>query len=139
VLFTGKDFVIVGVGGGRDRRLSERRRKRGAFGDVAGMIRSYHYAASSALRSLRPEDQAIAEPWGWIWQRWASAAFLRGYLDASEGAPFIPQTPAMVSILLECAQIEKAFGELRTELLARPDMVWIPLQGILRLLHADGR
>jgi maltose alpha-D-glucosyltransferase/alpha-amylase len=139
VLFTGKDFVIVGVGGGRDRSLSERRRKRGAFRDVAGIIRSYHYAASSALRALRPEDQAIAEPWSWIWQRWASAAFVRGYLDAAAGAPFIPRTPAMVSILLECAQIEKAFAELRTELTARPDMVWIPLQGILRLLQADGR
>src|SRR5262249_53482757 len=67
-LFTGKDFVVIGIGGGRDRRLSERRRKCGALLDVAGMVRSFHYAAATSLLALRPEDQARAEPWGWVWQ-----------------------------------------------------------------------
>lgn len=92
-LFTGRDYVIVGVGGGRDRRLSERRRKASALRDVAGMLRSFHYAAATSLKALRPEDQGRAEPWGWTWQRWAAAAFVRGYLDRVEGAPFLPKTP----------------------------------------------
>ena len=134
VLFTGKDFVFLGVGGARDQRLAARRRKGGAFRDVASMIRSFHYAAATSLRSLRPEDQERAEPWAWIWQRWTAAAFLRGYLDATKGAPFVPEEPAMLSVLIETATLEKAFGELRSELLTRPEMAWVPLEGILRLL-----
>ena len=133
-LFTGKDFVILDVGGARDRRLSARRRKGGAFRDVAAMIRSFHYAAATALKTLRPEDQHRAEPWGWIWQRWASAAFLRGYLDAARDAPFIPKHASMTSVLLEAATLEKAFSELKTELGRGPELAWIPLQGIVRLL-----
>ena len=133
-LYTGKDFVILGVGGGRDRRLSERRRKASALRDVAGMVRSFHYVAATSLVALRPEDQTRAEPWGWVWQRWASAAFLRGYLDVADDAPFVPKNPAMRSLLLEAATIEKAFAELRAELRRRPEMAWIPLQGILRLV-----
>jgi maltose alpha-D-glucosyltransferase/alpha-amylase len=135
-LFTGKDFVILGVGGGRDRRVTERRRKASALRDVASMVRSFHYAAATSIRALRPEDQVRAEPWGWVWQRWVSAAFLRGYLEVAGEAPFVPKNPAMRSLLLEAATIEKAFTELRSELRRRPDMAWIPLQGILRLLGA---
>ncbi|MDF2691939.1 MAG: Trehalose synthase [Labilithrix sp.] len=136
VLFTGKDFVIIGLGGGRDRRLSERRRKRGALLDVAGMVRSFHYAAATPLLALRPEDQVRAEPWAWIWQSWAAAAFVRGYLDTAQDAVFVPNAP-MLSVLLDAATLEKAFAELRTELSQRPDMAWIPMQGILRLLGIE--
>jgi maltose alpha-D-glucosyltransferase/alpha-amylase len=134
-LFTGKDYVIVGVGGGRDRRLSERRRRGSPLRDVAGMIRSFHYAAATTLRTLRPEDQARAEAWGWIWQRWASAAYVRAYLESVKDAPFLPKSPQMLSVLLETALIEKAFAELRNELRRRPEMAWIPLQGIQRLMN----
>jgi maltose alpha-D-glucosyltransferase/alpha-amylase len=137
VLFTGKDFVILGVGGARDHRLSERRRKAGAFRDVGSMARSLHYAAAMALRALRPEDRARAEPWSWIWHRWASAALLRGYLDRAKGAPFVPKSTAMLSVLVEAAMLEKAFAELRSEMRNRPENMWIPLQGILRILGIE--
>jgi len=137
-LFTGRDFVIIGVGAGRDRRLSERRRKRGALRDVASIIRSFHYAASTSLLALRPEDQPRAEPWGWVWQSWASAAFVRGYLDAAAGAVFVPTGP-MLSVLLDAAILEKAFSELRTELERRSDMAWIPMHGVLRMLGVEPR
>ena len=136
MLFTGKDFVILDVGGARDRRLSERRRKAGAFRDVAGVLRSFHYASATTLHALRPEDQLRAEAWGWVWQRWASAAFLRGYLDTAKDAPFIPKNPAMTAVLLDTGTLEKAFGELRNELTHRPEMAWVPLQGILRIMSA---
>lgn len=132
-LFTGKDYVLIGAGGGRDRRLTERRRKRGALRDVGGMIRSFHYAAATSLASLRPEDQSRAEPWGWIWQSWAAASYLRGYLETAKGSVLIPGAP-MLEVLLDAAILEKAFVELRTELHTRPDFVWIPMQGILRML-----
>ncbi|MBX3258539.1 MAG: maltose alpha-D-glucosyltransferase [Labilithrix sp.] len=137
-LFTGRDFVITGLGGGRVRRLSERRRKRGAIRDIAGMVRSFHYAAATSLATLRPEDHARAEPWGRIWQSWSSAAFLRGYLDTAKDAPFIPSAP-MLSALIDAGLLEKAFGELRNELDRRHEMAWIPIQGILGLLGLEPR
>ncbi|MBX3189890.1 MAG: maltose alpha-D-glucosyltransferase [Labilithrix sp.] len=132
--FTGKDFVVVNLGGGRDRRLSERRRKAGVLRDVAGMLRSFHYATATSIPALRAEDQVRAQPWGWAWQQWASAAFLRGYLETANGAPFLSKRADIVSLLLDTALLEKAFAELGSELRRRPEMAWIPLQGIARML-----
>jgi maltose alpha-D-glucosyltransferase/alpha-amylase len=132
-LFTGKDFVLIGAGGGRDRRLTERRRKRGALRDVGGMVRSFHYAAATSLESLRPEDQARAEPWGWVWQQWAAASFVHGYLERAKGSMLLP-SGSMLQVLLDAAIIEKAFVEVRSELSHRPDFAWIPIQGLLRIL-----
>jgi maltose alpha-D-glucosyltransferase/alpha-amylase len=133
-LFTGRDYVIVGAGGGRDRRLTERRRKRGALRDVGGMIRSFHYAAATSLEGLRPEDQSRAEPWGWLWQAWAASSYLHGYLEKAKGTVLLPSSSAMLEVLLDAAIIEKAFLELRTELHQRPGYAWIPMQGILRMI-----
>ena len=102
-------------------------------------MRSFHYATATSLAALRPEDQARAEPWGWIWQQWASAAFLRGYLETVKDAPFVPKNPAMISVVLGSSLVEKAYVELRSELRRRPEMVWIPLQGIVRILGAQSK
>jgi maltose alpha-D-glucosyltransferase / alpha-amylase len=136
-LFTGKDFVILGAGGGRDQRLSQRRRKGAAFRDVAAIVRSFHYAAAASLKALRPEDQARAEPWGWVWQRWAAAAYVRGYLERAKGAVFVPASAEMLSVLLEATILQRAFHELREELPRRPEMAIVPIHGILRRLGLD--
>ena len=96
------------------------------------MIRSFHYAAATSLDALRPEDQARAEPWGWTWQTWTSAAYLRGYLETAGDARFLSKRSA--EVLLEAALLEKAFMELRNELDQRPAMAWIPIEGILRMV-----
>ena len=72
VLHTGKDFMIIDFEGEPYRALSERRLKRSPLRDVAGMIRSFHYAAYSALLtygSHGPEDVARLEPWAELWYR----------------------------------------------------------------------
>ena len=133
VLFTGKDFVLLGTGGNRERTLAERRRRRGAMRDVAGMVRSFHYAAATSLAALRPEDREKAAPWAHIWHSWASAAYIRGYLERAGTASFVTTGP-MLGALIEAGIMEKAFIELRSEMLHRPESAWIPIQGILRML-----
>ena len=146
VLWTGRDFVIIDFEGEPGRPLSERRHKRSALTDVAGMLRSFHYAAFGTLLSdrvgdaIRPEDVARLEPWGRFWYRWAAAMFLRGYLHAADGHRFLPSDPAVTVGLLEAAMITKVHYELAYELNNRPDWVVIPLRGLFELLgHADDR
>jgi maltose alpha-D-glucosyltransferase/alpha-amylase len=134
VLFTGKDFTIEGAGSAHGPRRAERRRRGSAFRDVAGLVRSYHYCAMNAVAALRPEDQARAEPWAFLWQLWASAAFLRGYLEASVTEPYLSKSAETVSVLLEAALLEKALTEAVYYLGHRPEMTFIPLQAILRKL-----
>ncbi len=134
VLFTGKDYVLLGVGGARRRGPSERKRKASALRDVASVVRSFQYAALTSIGSLRPEDQARAEPWGATWARWASAAFLRGYLGTAGDAPFVSRDPAVTSVLLETALLDQALRDLRSELRSRSETIAIPLYAILDAL-----
>jgi maltose alpha-D-glucosyltransferase/alpha-amylase len=143
VLYTGKDFVIIDFEGEPARPLSERRIKRSPLRDVAGMLRSFHYAVYMALNthlsggSLRPESEAVLEAWARCWQRWVSSAFLRAYLETSAKAPFVPQTREELRVLLNAFLVEKACYELGYELNNRPDWVRLPLLGLLQLLQRE--
>ncbi len=139
VLYTGKDFVIVDFEGEPSRSLSERRFKRSPLRDVAGMIRSFEYAAAYGLRHgpRRTEDVPALQPWARLWRQWASAAFLAGYLEAAGGATFLPRDPAELATLLEFYILDKAVYELRYELNNRPDWVAIPLEGVLRQIGLE--
>jgi len=144
VLRTANDFVIIDFEGEPGRPLSERRIKRSALRDVAGMLRSFHYAPYAVLFGqaagvmIRPEDLSALESARHFWHRWASAAFLRGYLAESAGASHLPRTAPELEVLLDAFMIEKAIYEIRYELNNRPDWVAIPLRGVLQLL-AYGR
>jgi len=140
VLWTGRDFVIIDFEGEPGRPLSERRHKRVALTDVAGMLRSFHYAAFGTLLServggaIRPEDVPRLEPWAHFWYRWVAAAYLRAYLAAARGAPFLPPTTEGTAALLEAASLAKVLYELGYELNNRPEWVAIPLRGLLEIL-----
>jgi maltose alpha-D-glucosyltransferase/alpha-amylase len=141
VLFTGKDYVIIDFEGSRERTLSERRRKRSALSDVAGMVRSFQFAAFSVLLDpsvVREADRAVLGPWAEHWQAWAAGSFVRGYLDATTGAPFVPAEPEQVAAVLDALSLERGFLELRRELEAPSNgRAAIPLHGLLRLLRLD--
>ncbi len=140
VLYTGKDFYITDFEGEPLRPLSERRLKRSPLRDVAGMLRSLHYAAHSALRegvsgaSLRDSDVEQLAPWVRFWYVRTAAAFLRGYSQALEGSSLIPSEPRELEILLNAYLLEKAIYELGYELNNRPSWIGIPLHGIDDLL-----
>jgi maltose alpha-D-glucosyltransferase/alpha-amylase len=139
VLFTGRDFVIVDLEGEPSRSLSERRFKRSPLRDLAGMIRSFEYAAAYAVRygPMRIEDIPALLPWARLWQRWASASFLRGYFEAWGDAPYLPKGNDAFSAMLDFYLLDKAIYELRYELNNRPDWVAIPLEGVRRLLEPE--
>jgi maltose alpha-D-glucosyltransferase/alpha-amylase len=117
--------------------VEERRAKQSPLKDVAGMIRSYHYAAYAGLFAFskdRPEEFGRLEPWADVWFRWVSAVFVHEYLAGADGAAFLPDDPAQLATLLDAFMLDKAFYELHYELNNRPDWVRIPLRGILALL-----
>jgi maltose alpha-D-glucosyltransferase/alpha-amylase len=142
VLWTGKDFVIIDFEGEPARPVSQRRLKRTAMRDVAGMLRSYHYAAQSLLSgpgsTARPEDVERLTQWLRFWQAWVQAAFLGNYLETADGASFVPGDREELEILLDALLLEKAIYELNYEVNHRPDWVGIPVQGILDLLGGSG-
>jgi maltose alpha-D-glucosyltransferase/alpha-amylase len=135
VLFTGKDFVIIDFEGEPERPVSERRIKASPLRDVAGMLRSFHYAAHAAIRG---QSQAVivqhaavpVDDWANFWSTWVSAAFLRTYLIEAEKGGFLPRDHSQLESLLRAYLLEKALYELRYELNNRPEWVNIPLEGI---------
>jgi maltose alpha-D-glucosyltransferase / alpha-amylase len=124
LLFTGGDFVIIDFEGEPSRPLRERRLKRWAMKDVAGMLRSFAYAG---LVSGSAEGEG--------WSSAASEEFLRAYTDTAEGAPFLPRDAEERELLLDAMLIEKSLYELRYELDHRPDWVYIPLKGLVSLVR----
>jgi maltose alpha-D-glucosyltransferase/alpha-amylase len=142
VLCTGKDFCIIDFEGEPARPLGERRGKRIALRDVAGMIRSFHYAARSGLGEARARsassrrEPAELERWADAWRSWAGWAYLRGYLAAVGDTPIVPRERDELRVLLETFLVEKALYEVIYELNNRPSWVGIPLHGIEEILEA---
>ncbi|HEY7604608.1 MAG TPA: phosphotransferase, partial [Gaiellaceae bacterium] len=123
------DWVILDFEGEPARSLPERRQKRSPLRDVAGMVRSFAYAAS-AVDLLRGAEA----PPGW--EERARTEFLDGYLGAVDPL-LVPPGPEAFEKLLSVYELEKAVYELRYELSMRPDWLPIPVAGILRILEEE--
>ncbi len=136
-LWTGKDFVILDFEGEPARPLSERKLKRSALRDVAGMMRSFQYAAYSALwqPAMRTEDVPFLERWADTWYKQMSSTFLQSYLKTTAGASFIPKDDDELQVLLEAYLLDKAVYEIGYELNNRPSWVVIPIRGIKHILQ----
>src|SRR5690606_33821191 len=107
------------------------------FKDVAGMMRSFHYAASGKIllnENYRPRDMELLEKAAEQWQHYVSGFFLGSYLEnMSPGMNLSEQNHILIRIFL----LEKAIYELGYELNARPDWVKIPLKGIQYLVRRN--
>ncbi|MDX2214199.1 MAG: maltose alpha-D-glucosyltransferase [Oculatellaceae cyanobacterium bins.114] len=138
VLYTGKDFIIIDFEGNTTRTLSERRMKRSPLRDVAGMLQSFHYAASYALQSevnsgmIHPDQYARMHQWSQFWEYWVSAAFLHTYLATANQDSFLPTNQQELKVLLDHYLLERAIQDLNYELNNRPEHIKIPLQRILQ-------
>jgi len=144
ILATGNDFLIIDFEGEPARTLAERQRKRSPLRDVAGMLRSFHYAALSTLGKMTQSgalgqiDFAAAEPWARLWHTWTAWAFLRSYLDTAAKAPFVSSDRDELRTLLNTFLLEKAIYELGYELNNRPDWVHIPIHAMEGILGETG-
>src|SRR5438093_7598357 len=144
LLYTGKDFFIIDFEGEPARPLSERRLKRTALKDVAGMLRSFHYAAYAALFDVQTKgtlstDGGSAEPWADFWYYWVSVVFLKAYVEAASRGGFLPAAREELQVLLDAFLLDKAVYELGYEINNRPTWVKIPLRGILSLVGEENR
>jgi maltose alpha-D-glucosyltransferase/alpha-amylase len=142
VLYTGKDFVIIDFEGEPARPISERRIKRSPLRDVAGMLRSFHYAAYATLFSQLHhgvavgEDVPLLETAANLWYLWVSADFLRVYLAVAAPGGYLPKGREELQVLIDVFMLQKAVYELGYELNNRPDWVGVPIAGIRQLLGA---
>lgn len=145
VLYTGADFVIIDFEGEPSRPLAERRRKQSPLKDVAGMLRSFHYAASTACiqhgsmmvcdsgmseleRARALEHRAAA------WYATVSQVFWQTYQTAAASGGFLPVDAEDRLTLLNAFLVDKAWYEIDYELGHRPDWLGIPIRGLLQLL-----
>jgi maltokinase len=115
-------FLVIDFEGEPTRPLQDRRARSSPLRDVAGMLRSFSYAAAVGSG---PES----------WEGRVRAAFLRGYFSETNGRPgLLPRRRDNADRLIALFEAEKVFYELQYEIDHRPDWVWIPLQGISQLL-----
>ena len=138
VLFTGKDFIIIDFEGEPARPLSERRLKRSAIRDIAGMLRSFHYASYATLflnKSIREEDFSLLESAAEYWYLYVSNIFVKSYFETIGPAEFLPKNDVEFNNLLQIYLLDKAIYELGYELNNRPDWILIPLRGIQHVLN----
>ncbi len=131
VLVSGEDAVILDFEGEPGRPLEERRAKTSPLRDVAGMLRSFDYAAFAARDRLGGQAGEAARETADAWRERTSADFLRAW----EAASGVPLTAEANTRLLDLFLLQKAFYELRYEAAMRPAWLSIPLRGIVSLLE----
>ncbi len=135
-------FIVIDFEGEPARPLEERRRKASPLRDVAGMLRSFAYAAASAAMEVGGVGtNAVLETRAARWERDVRQRFLDAYLAAAphpagNGAvpQLLPRGGDHTLHLLTLFEIDKMFYELSYELDNRPSWAWIPMRGIARLL-----
>ena len=135
VLKTGEEFIILDFEGEPARKLEHRRAKQCALKDVAGMLRSFNYAACAARREgtgNAQEDEMITT----LWERLVTDAFWNGYTAIARPGhvSFMPGTHAGAHTVLRLFELDKTIYEIGYELNNRPDWLNIPLNGLRRML-----
>ncbi len=136
VLRVKTDFVILDFEGEPARSLAYRRSKQSPLKDVAGMVRSFSYAAYASLIAYiarHPGDFETLQPWAQLWERSVSAEFVRAYRQTFGSVDFVPASTEEFRVLLDTFLLDKVLYEVRYELDSRPAWLRIPLMGILSM------
>jgi trehalose synthase-fused probable maltokinase len=142
VLLAERGWMILDLEGEPARSLAERRAKQSPLRDVAGMLRSFSYAANAALFERAEPDTREwrrLEPWADAWERAARQRFVGAYLATSHEGRFLPADRDDMGTMLDAFELEKALYEVRYERAHRPAWLRIPLRGIARVLDPTAR
>lgn len=135
VLKTDTGWKVLDFEGEPARRRDERFTRSSPLRDVAGMLRSLHYAAEAGLADWGSAEAAVAELAG-AWEERNRSAFLAGYFGTSGIGALLPARDEDRHVVLSAFELDKAVYELLYELGHRPELVSIPLRGIERLLQS---
>ncbi|KJS43393.1 MAG: alpha-amylase [Rhodospirillaceae bacterium BRH_c57] len=139
VVLVRDDFYLLDFEGEPAKALSERRHKHSPLKDVAGMVRSFDYAAWAALfkrTQLNPAALDILAPHAEAWEALMVRAFLDGYQEAIAASP---DSPDLIHRLMDVFVLEKSLYEVCYEAANRPDWLRIPLKGLRRVLSEEAR
>ncbi len=140
VLVARDDVYVLDFEGEPARSMEERRAKVAVHKDVAGMLRSFDYAAEAVTARLVEDRGLVEELARTIAARWrdgASAAFLDSYRTGMAGCASLPEDAGEDEGLLRLFLLEKALYEISYEAANRPTWLKIPLGGVLALLASD--
>jgi maltose alpha-D-glucosyltransferase/alpha-amylase len=137
VLVVQDDLMIIDFEGEPKRSVEQRRLKSSPLADVAGMLRSFDYAAWAALdknneRGVIAPERARALAFGW--RDRAMADYLAAYVAAVRGSSGYPEDEDAAAGLLSLFLLRKAFYEIQYELGSRPAWLSIPVRGVISLL-----
>jgi len=139
ILIARDDVMIVDFEGEPLRSLDERRMKASPTADVAGMLRSYAYAAATASRTeARPGSRRTAEI-ARLWQNLVSTTFHAAYEEGTRGTPVFIEDERTRHLLLNLHLLRKALYEIGYEASHRPDWIDIPVRGVLDIIGEVSR
>jgi len=137
VLHSRNELILIDFEGEPAIPISQRRLKKPALQDVAGIIRSFHYAVQSVLNNYHESVREKLAPIADLWYTSIEKQFVRSYLDILEKktSPLVPKDPIKRRLLLRALLAHKALYEIGYELQNRPQWVVIPIKGMLKILE----
>ena len=142
MLFTGKDVAILDFHGDPTRSYSERRLKRSALVDIAGMIKSIYYVAYEGLIINKiddPEEEIKMMPFVNAWIHYVCGFFMDAYLKTVADTGIVPRNRSDLRIVLENYLLEKGIYSLNYELNNRPEWVIVPVRSLLSFVDRQNR
>jgi maltokinase len=134
VLRTDAGWFVLDFEGEPLRPLEVRRRPTSPLRDVAGMLRSLHYAAAVALRQWNDDGDEEVVALADAWERHNAFAFLEGYAAAQGVDELLPGNEEACTVVRRAFELEKGVYEVRYERAHRPEWVDIPLTAVRRLV-----
>ena len=137
VLFTGKDLMFLGFAGDPLRSYSERRLKRSPLRDVAGIVRSFYYAAYEGIwmnNEYHVDDVNKLFNAADLWAYYASGIFVKSYLDKVQHTELVPENKEDMYILLNTYLMEKTLQSLQSEILYRPEWSGVPIRLMKKMI-----
>lgn len=141
VLYDGSDYIILDFEGEPESSISNRKIKHSPLKDVAGMLRSFHYAVSAKLyfsSETKDMNDEVIEQAAQHWYNVVSTHYLQHYFETMQAGNLIAAEKSEQAFLLEMHLLEKAIYELGYEFNGRPAWVKIPLKGIQQVLQEIG-